>query len=103
MTIVAHTAGSDACPNRICNQKHPKAPTDRGTVLGDNHNQGDRHVDAPSRRPRQREPFIELVETGEMPKTATHRGQQLTIRRLMGPLWNCTDTMPGDLYDELGL
>jgi hypothetical protein len=50
-----------------------------------------------------RDPFCEWVETGEIPAWAEHRGEPLTVDRLVGLLWNCSDIMPSWECGELNL
>lgn len=38
-----------------------------------------------------------------IPDRVTHDGEPLTVRRLSGLLWNCTDVLPGLWCDELDL
>ncbi len=50
-----------------------------------------------------RDPFIHLIETGEIPGDADHQGKPLTAWSLTGLLWNCTDILPGSECSELDL
>lgn len=50
-----------------------------------------------------REPFADLVESGQVPADSEHNRQPLSPRRLTDLLWNCTDVMPGALCRDLDL
>lgn len=45
--------------------------------------------------------FDTYVETGELDDEMTEKG--LTIEWLCGQLWNCSDTLPSIVYNELDL